>query len=439
MSARASGFATIIVLWVVAVTTALLIALQATTFRQAAAGREAMARTRAYWAARGGIEATIARLARDTENPDPSDPLRVVFDMEDVAEGDYPGAIYVVSHTENDVELLGPEDAHAKLHIATMPADALLLLPYMTEDTADAIVDWMDADDEVSNFGAEYSQYLQQPYPYVPRNAPIRSLLELELVLGVEPLFVRGEDLNLNGLLEIWEDDGNGQFDREWGEFVTASSVGGGYAASGQPKLNLAEADPGDVAQSTGVSAQQADVIVGWASGILAGEPRSMTDYISTPLTTMFNQLNQGEDANPRAIPPENLSNDQLALLLAEATIVDLLDDGTPWLGKVNINMCSDEVLEYLPGIDIAVIDALIAARNSRGSAGFASLLEILDETVLISQQQLAQLYDVLDVRSNVYICRSRGRDTATGIEVEIIATLDRSALPVTIREVRIR
>ncbi|MCH7961557.1 MAG: general secretion pathway protein GspK, partial [Planctomycetes bacterium] len=274
MSARASGFATIIVLWVVAVTTALLMGLQSTTFRQAAAGREAMARTRAYWAARGGIEATIARLAHDTLNPDPSDPLRVVFDMEDVAEGSYPGASYAISHTDHDVELLGPEDAHAKIHIATMPADALLLLPYMTEDTADAIVDWMDSDDEVSNFGAEYSQYLQQPYPYLPRNAPIRSLPELELVLGVEPLFVRGEDLNLNGLMDIWEDDGNGQFDREWGEFVTASSVGGGYASSGQPKLNLAEADPGEVAQRTGVSAQQADVIVGWASGILAGQPR---------------------------------------------------------------------------------------------------------------------------------------------------------------------
>ena len=58
---------------------------------------------------------------------------------------------------------------------------------------------------------------------------------------------------------------------------------------------------------------------------------------------------------------------------------------------------------------------------------------------MLVSEAQFAQLYDVLDVRSNVYICRSLGRDSATGIEIEIIATLDRSTLPVVIREVRVR
>jgi len=439
MRRRSRGFATLLVVWVVAVTAVLLVGIQSSAFRQAAAGREAFARTRAYWAARGGIEATIARLAHDTENPDPGDPLRVVFDMEDVAEGEYPGATYLISHTARDVEVLGPEDAHAKINVAAMSAQALLLLPYMTEDMADAIVDWMDADDEVTNFGAEYSQYLQQEYPYVPRNGPIRSIAELELVLGVEPDFVRGEDEDLNGLLDTWEDDGNGQFDTEWGEYITASSVGGGYGLSGLPKINLAEAEPGDVASAAGLTGAQADVVVQWASGIILGEARAMVDFISTPLTTMFNQLNQGPDADPRAIPPDNLTDEQLALLLAETDIIDPLGDGTPTIGKVNINTASDRVLETLPDIDIAVIDALIAARNARGSSGFATLSEILDETVLISEAQFADLYDVLDVRSNVYICRSLGRDTATGIEIEIIATLDRSTLPVVIREVRVR
>ncbi len=359
--------------------------------------------------------------------------------MEDVAQGAYAGASYVVSHTANDVEVLGPEDAHAKINVASMSASGLLNLPYMTEDMADAIVDWIDADDEVSNFGAEYSRYLQQEYPYVPRNGPMRSLAELELVLGIEPDYVRGEDADLNGLLDAWEDDGNGQFDAEWGEYITASSVGGGYGLSGLPKINLADADPGDVAGLAGLSAAQADVAVGWGSGLLLGESRSMADFISTPMATMFNQLNQGPDAIPGARAPDNLTDEQLAQLLAQADIYDPFGDGTPAIGKVNINTASDRVLEVLPGVDIAVIDALIAARNARGSSGFASITEILDETVLISQDQLGQLSGILDVRSNVYICRSLGRDEATGIEIEIIATLDRSTLPVTIREIRVR
>jgi Type II secretion system (T2SS), protein K len=439
MRPSSHGFATVLVVWVVAVTAIMLVGIQASAFRQAAAGREALARTRAYWAARGGIEATIARLAHDTENPDPSDPLRVVYDMEDVAQGEYAGASYLISHTANDVEVLGPEDAHAKINVASMPADALLNLPYMTEDMADAIVDWIDADDDVSNFGAEYSRYLQQEYPYVPRNGPIRSMAELELVLGIEPDYVRGEDEDLNGLLDAWEDDGNGQFDAQWGEYITASSIGGGYGLSGLPKINLADADPGDVAGAAGLSAGQADVAVQWGSGLLLGEDRSMADFMLTPLATMFNQLNQGPDAIPGARPPENLTDEQLAQLLAQADLYDPFGDGTPAIGKVNINTASDRVLEVLPGVDIAVIDALIAARNARGSSGFASITEILDETVLISQDQLAQLSSILDVRSNVYICRSLGRDEATGIEIEIIATLDRSTLPVTIREIRVR
>jgi hypothetical protein len=38
-----------------------------------------------------------------------------------------------------------------------------------------------------------------------------------------------------------------------------------------------------------------------------------------------------------------------------------------------------------------------------------------------------------------VYIVTSRGRDELTGLEVEIVATLDRSTLPVVLREVMVR
>jgi len=422
------GFATILVVWVVAVSAVLLATLQAVSLRQASEGREALARVRAYWAARGGVEATIARLENDTEDPDPSDPYRVVVDMEDVAQGEVDGAEYVIRHTYNGVEVLGPADAHAKMNIATMSSAALLLLPYMGEDMADAIVDWMDSDDDVSTYGAESSQYQQQAYPYLARNGPARTLAELELVLGVEPEYVRGDDQNLNGVRDPGEGTG-GEFETEWSELITPASVDGGLSITGQARLDLPFADPNEVAQRLTITSQQAEAIV----SVAAGPNATIGSFISTPLPTLAQQAGV---QNANLIP--DLTDEQLALLIGESTIGALLDDGTPKPGKININTAPDEVIELLP-VDIGVVDALIAARNSRGSLGFASIMEIIEESPLISRQQLAQLYDMVDVRSNVYIARCVGRDTNTGIEVEIIATLDRSTLPVVIREVRVR
>ena len=56
-----------------------------------------------------------------------------------------------------------------------------------------------------------------------------------------------------------------------------------------------------------------------------------------------------------------------------------------------------------------------------------------------LNRARLARLYPLLTVRSNVYVVTCRGRDLRTGLEVEMIATLDRSALPVVIKDLRVR
>ena len=54
------------VLWAIVLAAVVVSALQSASYSQAVAGREALARVRAYWAARGGVEATIARLEFNT-------------------------------------------------------------------------------------------------------------------------------------------------------------------------------------------------------------------------------------------------------------------------------------------------------------------------------------------------------------------------------------
>jgi len=78
----------------------------------------------------------------------------------------------------------------------------LMALPSMTEDIADAILDFIDADDEPREFGAEREYYSQLPIPYAPVNGPLQSIEQLLLVRGVTPSLLFGLDQNRNGVLE---------------------------------------------------------------------------------------------------------------------------------------------------------------------------------------------------------------------------------------------
>ncbi len=76
----------------------------------------------------------------------------------------------------------------------------------MTEDVANAIMDWLDADDEVREpNSAESSTTAALPTPYEPTNGPIQSVEELLLVQGVTPTLLFGADTNRNGLLDADE------------------------------------------------------------------------------------------------------------------------------------------------------------------------------------------------------------------------------------------
>lgn len=57
------------------------------------------------------------------------------------------------------------------------------------ERLADALVDWIDADDLVRNFGAENETYEAKNPPYRPANRPIRSFQELRLIEGFDRTF----------------------------------------------------------------------------------------------------------------------------------------------------------------------------------------------------------------------------------------------------------
>ncbi len=152
----------------------------------------------------------------------------------------------------------GISDESAKLNINALilldPTgqvlyEALMKLPNMTEEIADAIVDWVDSDDSERPAGAESGYYSGQPTPYLAKNGPLNSVEELLLVAGVTPPLLFGNDRNRNGRRDPGEDDG-AEFSRGWSEFLTVYGRELDADPTGNKRLNLADQNADLVAMS---------------------------------------------------------------------------------------------------------------------------------------------------------------------------------------------
>lgn len=458
-SPSARGFATFMVLWAIALAALLLVSLQSSAFRQAAAGRESVARVRAHWAARAGIEATIAKLSAGTLNPDITSAMTIYSDLASVSRAEVgvaagssqpAPASYSIRHFDGTQEVDGPEDAHAKLNVNLLSTDDLMLLDAMDETTAQSIYNWVHGvDDTAAIPGADEGNYTGLRYPYKPRSAPFRSLKEVELVQDVDAKFLRGDDANYNGRLDPSEDDGDlslppdsadGLMDAGWSRYLTAVSEVDkptSYGLTGRLKLDLQTASVSDIQSRLNVDQNQAQAISTYASG----GSGTLAELIRTDLQT----LSQNSQAatlltgQRQQTTVNALSTEQMRALLDECVIASEIATMGPRSGRFNINTVPREVLERFAYFadNPDMLDTILNERDGR-SSGFISLMDLQDIPT-ITNDILATLMGFMDVRSNVFVVSSRGRDAATGVEVEIVAVLDRSSIPVVIRDLSVR
>lgn len=84
------------------------------------------------------------------------------------------------------------------------------LTPEQIDDIIDSIKDWIDPDDEATQFGAENAYYQSLKKPYACRNAPLESLDELLLINHITPRIYYGaeETPGLKNFLTIYGQDG---------------------------------------------------------------------------------------------------------------------------------------------------------------------------------------------------------------------------------------
>ena len=123
----------------------------------------------------------------------------------------------------------------------------LMALPGMTEAIADAILDWIDEDDEARTLGAERDYYSTLADPILPANGPITTLEQLLLVKGVTPELLWGLDQDRNYEVSAAEaagvalpvDNATGELSGGWASMVTLYSAEANVQADGTPKINV--------------------------------------------------------------------------------------------------------------------------------------------------------------------------------------------------------
>ncbi len=99
----------------------------------------------------------------------------------------------------------GITDEMSKVNLNTATPDMIARLPGMTTEFAASIVDWRDADSNVTPSGAENEYYLLLADPYECKNSPLETVGELFLVRGVTREIMFGRDTNRNGVVDTGE------------------------------------------------------------------------------------------------------------------------------------------------------------------------------------------------------------------------------------------
>lgn len=106
------------------------------------------------------------------------------------------------------------------------------------QETANAILDWIDTDTTPRpGGGAEDETY--SPQGYRTKNGPLDTLEELLYVKGVTPELLFGNDRNRNGVLDADEMTTGGQLDLGWQAYLTVYSREQNIDKDGNPRLYI--------------------------------------------------------------------------------------------------------------------------------------------------------------------------------------------------------
>jgi DNA uptake protein ComE-like DNA-binding protein len=308
----------------------------------------------------------------------------------------------------------------------------LMALPNMTEDTADAILDWIDPDYDPREYGAEDEFYSTLVPSYLPRNAVPATVEELLLVRGVTPDMLFGFDVNRNGMQDVNEMNGMGAGGlpssgaaaasattsaasatmttdptlsfRGWSPYLTLYSAEGNRRVDGAERIKLNNSDLELLNEELSAVFDKS-----WTNFILAyrlygpstgqgsqgqgsqggqgGQPQIVDaseltlDLSQQPKGTLAQVLDLiGKQvqfsANGQQVRVNSPFEDNpvaMALYLPQLMENCTVSDAATIPGRVNINQAPREILLGIPGITAEIVEEIINRRNVETDSADAS------------------------------------------------------------------
>lgn len=292
---------------------------------------------------------------------------------------------------EKQSEALGQE---------TAARDLLMALPGMTEEIADAILDWLDDNEEAREYGAESDYYASLSPGYAPKNGQLETVEELLLVRGVTPQLLFGADVNRNGIIDAGEMEQSGAAltDTEsittgWAGQLTLYSKENNVTAEGSPRINLNEENMQKLYDSLAavLPEEWAIFIVAYRqndpyTGSEAGEPYSsgeldLTQAGKTPLIQVLDLIGKKVQVKFKGAEKETVLKSPFAddLVSMSTYMSQLMDQvtivpDTVIPGRVNINQASRDVLAGIPGMTDEIVEQIVGQRNPDPGADASNL-----------------------------------------------------------------
>ncbi len=350
----------------------------------------------------------------------------------------------------------------------------LMALPSMTQDTADAILDWIDDDDDVREYGAEIDHYSGLDPPYAPRNGPLETVEELLLVRGVTPELLFGVDINRNGMVDAHEQGAaapidtpgmEGGMDRGWSAYLTLYSQERNVSPSGTQRIYLNQDDLATLHAelSAVLPREMANFIVAYRQNgparvsrgnddddddededddeankevsadsgeldlTIAGKTQltQVLDLIGAKTTAKF-QGDEKTSTLKSPFPSEILAMGfYMPLLMDNCTV----NQAQTIPGRININQASRVVLAGIPGMSEEIINQIISLRDAEPDLERPNRRHetwLLVEAV-VSIEQMRSLMPFITGGGDVYRAQAigyfEGGQAASRAEVIIDAT----------------
>ena len=338
------GTVLIVAMWVILVLVGLVLVFGRAMRVEAMTSANHVAAHKAQAIAQGALRFVLAYIAED-----PSTVTEVPCEAIEVGDGYF--WILRPSLDDDQTYAFGISDEAARVNLSSASQDMLLKLPGMTAELAAAILDWRDADSDVSPNGAEREYYLLLDEPYDCKNDTFETVDELLLVKGASVDILAGEDANRNGVLDPNENDAadsdpddnrDGHLNGGLYDYVTVYSREANTDASGGERVNVNSASTRRVA----------DVLRG-----------------VVPEERFFQTLDRVRARRPFSSSIDFYFDVQLTIEEFRKVADKLTTTNRDNLeGLINVNTAPRHVLLVLPELDESDADALIARRQADGT-----------------------------------------------------------------------